>query len=167
MVKALADALQDGLVKTCNVPANDLFQLITRFEAEEMIIDPHFGGVNRSRDACIAEIVFLAGRTDDQKRALFRHVSEMAVKAGFRPDDVMVALVENTRMDWSLGNGVAYADVHAKRARELHKIRTQAPRVGTVSNLPFSMAPLRYPIFCARQASHKIFGRAAGQLTRS
>jgi phenylpyruvate tautomerase PptA (4-oxalocrotonate tautomerase family) len=115
MVKALADALQDGLVQTCNVPANDLFQLITRFEAEEMIIDPHFGGVNRSRDACIAEIVFLAGRTDDQKRALFRHVSEMAVKAGFRPDDVMVALVENTRMDWSLGNGVAYADVHAKK----------------------------------------------------
>jgi len=113
-VKCLAEAVQDGLVKTCSVPQNDLFQLITRFEADEMVMDPHFGGVNRSSDACIAEIVFLSGRTDDQKRALFRHIADKAVQAGFRADDIMVALVENSRMDWSLGHGVAYADHHAK-----------------------------------------------------
>ncbi|MES2951806.1 MAG: tautomerase family protein [Pseudomonadota bacterium] len=113
-VKALAEAVQDGLVKTCNVPPKDLFQLISRFEAEDMVLDPHFGGVNRSSDACIAEIVFLTGRTDDQKRALFRHISDRAVLAGFRADDIMVALVENSRMDWSLGHGEAYADHVAK-----------------------------------------------------
>jgi len=113
-VKALAEAIQDGLVKTCNVPPDDLFQLISRFDPEEIILDPHFGGVNRSSDACIAEIVFLTGRTDDQKRALFRHISDRAVEAGFRADDIMVALVENSRMDWSLGHGVAYADHHSK-----------------------------------------------------
>lgn len=111
-VKALADAIQDGLVQTCKVPPNDLFQLITRFEADEIILDPHFGGVNRSADACIAEITFLIGRTDDQKRALFRHIADKAVEAGFRADDIMIALVENSRMDWSLGNGTAYADQH-------------------------------------------------------
>lgn len=113
-VKALADAIQEGLVKTCNVPPNDLFQLISRFEPDEIVIDPHFGGVNRSNDVCIAEIVFLTGRTDDQKRALFRHIADRAVEAGFRSDDIMVALVENSRMDWSLGHGVAYADHHTK-----------------------------------------------------
>lgn len=113
-VKTLAEAVQDGLVKTCNVPPNDLFQLISRFDAEEMILDPHFGGVSRSSDACIAEIVFLTGRTDDQKRALFRHIADRAVEAGFRADDIMIALVENSRMDWSLGHGVAYADHHSK-----------------------------------------------------
>lgn len=113
-IKALAEAIQEGLVKTCNVPPNDLFQLISRFEADEIILDPHFGGVNRSNDACVVEIVFLIGRTDDQKRALFRHIADRAVQAGFRADDVMVALVENSRMDWSLGNGVAYADHHSK-----------------------------------------------------
>lgn len=113
-VRALAKAIQDGLVKTCNVPPNDLFQLISRFETDEIILDPHFGGVSRSKDACVAEIVFLTGRTDDQKRALFRHIAECAVEAGFRADDIMVALVENSRMDWSLGLGVAYADQHSK-----------------------------------------------------
>jgi phenylpyruvate tautomerase PptA (4-oxalocrotonate tautomerase family) len=113
-VQALAAAVQDGLVKTCNVPPNDLFQLISRFDSEEIILDPHFGGVNRSKDACVIEVVFLLGRTDDQKRALFRHVAELALGAGFRADDVMIALVENSRMDWSLGLGVAYADHHSK-----------------------------------------------------
>ena len=110
---SFAKAVQDALVKTCNVPPNDLFQLISRFDAEEMIFDPHFGGVSRSRGACIVEVVFLTGRTDDQKRALFRHIVDTAVQAGFRADDVMIALVENTRMDWSLGLGLAYADNHA------------------------------------------------------
>ena len=109
-VKSLADAVQDGLVQTCKVPPNDLFQIITRCESEEMILDPTFGGVNRSRDACIAEITFLRGRTDDQKRDLFKHIAARAVAAGFRPDDVMVALTENSHMDWSLGRGLAYAD---------------------------------------------------------
>lgn len=113
-VSALAAAIQDGLVKTCNVPPNDLFQLVSRFDSTEIVLDPHFGGVNRSIDACVIEVVFLRGRTDDQKRALFRHVAEQAVEAGFRADDIMIALVENSRMDWSLGLGVAYADHHSK-----------------------------------------------------
>lgn len=79
-----------------------------------MILDPHFGGVNRSKDACVIEVVFLLGRSDDQKRSLFRHINAQAVSAGFRADDVMIALVENSKMDWSLGLGVAYADHHAK-----------------------------------------------------
>lgn len=110
-LRALAAAVQDGLVKTCHVPPNDLFQLIQRFDAEDMILDPHFGGVSRSKDACVIEVVFLIGRTDDQKRALFRHVAEQAVQAGFRADDLMMALIENSRMDWSLGHGLAYADL--------------------------------------------------------
>jgi len=115
-VKALADAVQDGLVQTCLVPPKDLFQIIARFDSEEMILDPTFGGVSRSQEACIVEITFLSGRTDEQKRNLFRHIAEKAVTAGFRPDDVMVALTENTRMDWSLGHGVAYAD-HVKKTK--------------------------------------------------
>ena len=116
-VKALADAAQDALVKTCNVPVKDLFQLIARFESEEMILDQTFGGVSRSRDACIVEVTFLRGRTDDQKRNLFQQVVASATEAGFRPDDIMIALTENSHADWSLGLGVAYAD-HVKSSKQ-------------------------------------------------
>lgn len=109
-VKALADAVQESLVETCHVPPNDLFQLITRLGPEAMVLDRNFGNVDRSADACIAEITFLTGRTDEQKRRLFRHVATLAIKAGFRGDDVMITLAENAKMDWSLGLGLAYAD---------------------------------------------------------
>ncbi len=113
-VEALAQAVHEGLVSTCYVPPDDLFQLIARFEAGEIIMDPHFGGVNRSADACIVEILFLTGRTDAHKRALFKFVSDQAVRVGLRADDIMVALTENSLMDWSIGHGLAYADYRAK-----------------------------------------------------
>ena len=123
-VKALANGVQEALIETCNVPHDDLFQLISRYEEGEMILDPHFGGnpmLQRSSDACVVEIVYLAGRTDDQKRALYQSISQRASQAGWRGDDVMVALIENTRMDWSLGQGLAYADVHVNlHAKSTH-----------------------------------------------
>ena len=126
MVNALANAAQDALVTTCDVPPKDLFQLISRFEAEEMILDPTFGGVNRSQDACIVEIVFLQGRTDEQKRQLFKHLADKAIAAGVRSDDIMGALIENSRMDWSLGHGVAYADYVHESQVKVHESQVKA-----------------------------------------
>ena len=111
ILQALAAAVQEGLVQACGVPPDDLFQLLSRFESEDMIIDPSFGAVVRSESACIVEITFLSGRSDEQKRALYRHIAQGAEAAGLRPDDVMVALVENGRIDWSLGRGQAFVDV--------------------------------------------------------
>jgi hypothetical protein len=110
-VRALADAVHRGLVGTCNVPEKDRFQLVTRFADGMMILDPTFPDVARTRDACVVEIAFLKGRTREQKRLLFRAIADGAVAAGFAGDDIFVALVENGAEDWSLGHGVAYADV--------------------------------------------------------
>lgn len=112
---ALAEAVQAALVATCDVPAKDRFQLITRFPAGTMILDPSFPDVARSPEATIVEILFLAGRDAGKKRALYRAICDGAVAAGFRPDDVMVALVENRPIDWSLGRGLAF-DGHAATA---------------------------------------------------
>ncbi len=109
-VKQLADAVHTSLMHHCGVPEADLFQLIQRLEPEGMRMDPHFPNVARSAYACIVEIAFLQGRTDDQKRALYRSIIEKT--PDFRSDDIMVALIENSRMDWSLGRGQAYADMH-------------------------------------------------------
>ena len=107
-VLALADAVQAGLVSTCRVPPDDHFQLISRFAVLDMILNPTFGDVARTADASIVEITFLQGRTDDQKRALYHSVTAAAVAAGFKADDIMIALSENTVMDWTLGCGLAF-----------------------------------------------------------
>ncbi|HET6827230.1 MAG TPA: tautomerase family protein [Ramlibacter sp.] len=110
LAQALAGAVQDALVQTCAVPQDDSFQLVQRFPPGSMLLDPHFGGVSRSDDACVIEIMFLQGRSDAQKRALYRGVAERAHQIGLRPDDLLVALAENGPIDWSLGRGQAYGD---------------------------------------------------------
>lgn len=108
-VRQLADAVHAGLVQTCQVPEDDRFQLITAFAPGTMIIHPTFPDVTRSADASIVEITFLQGRTDEQKRALYRSIVAQAQAAGFALDDIMIALLENGTIDWSLGRGQAFS----------------------------------------------------------
>lgn len=109
-VQGLADALHDALVECCDVPQGDRFQLISRFERDHMILDPTFGDVQRTADACVIEITFLSGRTDTQKRRLYRDLAARTVGIGLVQDDLVVGLVENGAIDWSLGKGRAYID---------------------------------------------------------
>jgi hypothetical protein len=75
-----------------------------------LILDPTFGDVQRTADACVIEIIFLSGRTDAQKRRLYSDLAPRATGIGFTPDDLVVGLVENGAIDWSLGKGRAYVD---------------------------------------------------------
>jgi phenylpyruvate tautomerase PptA (4-oxalocrotonate tautomerase family) len=109
-VRGLADAVHDALVECCGVPQGDRFQLISRFERDHLILDPTYGDVQRTADACVIEITFLSGRTDAQKRQLYRDLAARSVGIGLAQDDLVVGLVENGAIDWSLGNGRAYID---------------------------------------------------------
>ena len=111
-VHALADAVHEGLVETCGVPLKDRFQLVSRYAPDLMLIDPTFPNVTRTAEASIVEILFLEGRTTDQKKHLFRSIAERAVRAGFSGDDIMIVLAENAPVDWSLGRGHAFDDQH-------------------------------------------------------
>lgn len=110
--RALADAVHEGLVETCHVPPKDRFQLISTYGPEMMLIDPTFPDVRRTVEASIVEILFLEGRTVEQKTRLFRRIADRAMQAGFAGDDIMVTLTENKPTDWSAGNGRSYGDQH-------------------------------------------------------
>jgi len=113
-IQTLADAVHEALVSTCDIPANERFQLVSRFADRDMIIDPTFPDMDRTADASIVEITWLAGRNAEKKRALYKAIVAGAVAGGFRPDDVMVALLENKPIDWSLGRGEAYGEHKAE-----------------------------------------------------
>ena len=110
--RALADAVQKGLVETCNIPPDDRFQLISRFDSASMIIDPTFPNASRTLEASIVEILLIEGRSNEQKAQLFRRIADEAIAAGFTGDDIMIAVIENARADWSAANGQSYAKEH-------------------------------------------------------
>src|SRR4051812_41833193 len=96
------------LWRPAKFPPADRFQLISRFADGDRMIDPTFPNVHRTIDACIVEITLLEGHDDSRKRRLYQEIAQGAAAGGFSTDDIFVALLENARVDWSPGRGVAY-----------------------------------------------------------
>jgi phenylpyruvate tautomerase PptA (4-oxalocrotonate tautomerase family) len=106
--RAIGEAVHRAMVETINVPALDRFQVITEHTAASLIYDPAYLGINRTVDVIFIQITLNAGRSVEQKRALYvRIVALLAENPGVRPQDVLINLVEVLRENWSFGNGEA------------------------------------------------------------
>jgi 4-oxalocrotonate tautomerase len=105
--RELGDAVHQAMVETIGVPARDRFQLFTEHEPDDFVYDAAYLGVARSRDLVIIQITLNAGRTLEQKRALYRAIADRVAPLGLRREDVFVSLVEVAKENWSFGNGVA------------------------------------------------------------
>jgi phenylpyruvate tautomerase PptA (4-oxalocrotonate tautomerase family) len=116
--RKVGDAVHRALVETIGVPALDRFQLITEHEPGDIVYDSNYLGIARSSDIVIIQITLSAGRTLEQKRALYRRIaSNLGAAVGLRPKDAWVNLVETAKENWSFGNGLAsYAPAEAETA---------------------------------------------------
>src|ERR1700720_4605614 len=105
---AIGEAIHQAMIETINVPKDDRLQIFTGHPAEGLIYDPSYLGVARTDDIIIVQITLNAGRTLDQKRALYRAIADrLARDPGVRKEDVLVNLVEVSKDCWSFGNGEA------------------------------------------------------------
>jgi phenylpyruvate tautomerase PptA (4-oxalocrotonate tautomerase family) len=105
---AVSDAVQQAMVETIDVPPADRFHMMCEKAPGFLVIDPTYLDVARSDDPLIIEITLRGGRSDAQKRALYRRITALlAENPGVRPEDVMIALSQNGLIDWSFGEGVA------------------------------------------------------------
>ena len=57
----ISDGVQDALVAHANVPPNSRFYLFIRLERDEIVADPSYGGVTRSKNVIVIEITLNAG----------------------------------------------------------------------------------------------------------
>ena len=106
--RALADGIHRAMVDTISVPPLDRFQVITEHPAESLNYDPAYLGIVRSDDVVFVQITLNAGRSTEQKRALYARMAELlGVNPGLRPQDLLISLVEVSRENWSFGNGQA------------------------------------------------------------
>ncbi|MCA3260695.1 MAG: tautomerase family protein [Telmatospirillum sp.] len=106
--RAVADGVHAALVETAGVPADDRFQILSEQVRDMRIVDPTYLGIVRTADFVLVQIFLSVGRSDAIKRSLYAAIARnLASDPGLRPQDVMIALAENTRVDWSFGNGIA------------------------------------------------------------
>ena len=103
---ALSESVHRAMVETINVPPDDRFQMIHEHSPESLVADRRYLGIERSDDVVLIQITLNAGRTLEQKRALYRGIADrLAASPGLRPEDILVSLVEVPKENWSFGNG--------------------------------------------------------------
>jgi 4-oxalocrotonate tautomerase len=90
------------------VPERDRFQIITEHDAGSIQYDPTYLDIARTDDLVIIQITWNAGRSVDQKKALYRAIADgLKAATGIRPEDIFINLVEVPKENWSFGNGIA------------------------------------------------------------
>jgi 4-oxalocrotonate tautomerase len=116
--RKVGDAIHRALVEALGVPPLDRFQLITEHEPGDLVYDSNYLGIARSSALVIVQITLSAGRTLEQKRALYRRIAaNLSAAVRLRPEDAWINLVEVAKENWSFGNGAAsYAPAEAQSA---------------------------------------------------
>lgn len=106
--RTIGDAVQLALIEHLNVPERDRFQVIREHSAEDLIYNPSYLDIERDDDFVMIQVTLSAGRSTEQKRQFYARLVELLQeRTGIRPQNVAICLVENTREDWSFGNGEA------------------------------------------------------------
>jgi phenylpyruvate tautomerase PptA (4-oxalocrotonate tautomerase family) len=107
-VAAISNAIQRALVDCLDVPERDQFQVINEHSPRRLIYNSGYLGVERTEGIVIVQIFLSSGRSTAQKQAFYARAAELlAAEAATRPEDVTIVLTENTRADWSFGQGLA------------------------------------------------------------
>ena len=105
---ALAEGVYRALRSAFGVPENNRFALIHQLEPGDMPCDPSYGGVSRTADMVQIQLTLNAGRTVEQKVALYAAIADnLAADPGVAKGNIHVSLIEVSKEDWSLGDGVA------------------------------------------------------------
>ena len=90
------------------MPQNDRFQIISEHESHDLIIDPTYLGIERADAAIIIQVTLNEGRSVELKQSFYEAVADgLRDRAGMRPEDVFISLVEVKKENWSFGSGVA------------------------------------------------------------
>lgn len=104
--RAIGDGIHRAMVETLAVPEHDRFSIITEHNADGLIYDPEYLGIDRSDGVVLVQITLSTGRKPKQKRDFYaRAVDLLAQDPGLRPHDLFLNLVEVAWENWSFGDG--------------------------------------------------------------
>lgn len=106
--KTIGDVVYESMLPTLKAPEGDRFQIVTEHSPNDLILDPNYLGISRTKEAIIVQLTLREGRTVEQKKDFFKMVADgLHDRLKVRREDVFINLVETKKEDWSFGNGVA------------------------------------------------------------
>lgn len=89
--------------------------MITEHAAGRLVYDAHYLEIEHTDGIVVVQGLLSADRTTEEEQAFYARATDFLARgAKGRAEDVTIALVENSREDWSFGNG---SDGQARRRR--------------------------------------------------
>lgn len=106
---AISDVIYNTTITVLNVPKDNRFHIISEYSTTDLVIDPTYHGIHRSKNAIIIQITLNEGRaTLELKKLYYKALADgLHERPGLRREDVFINLVEVKKENWSLGNGEA------------------------------------------------------------
>jgi 4-oxalocrotonate tautomerase len=106
--QTIGDVVYEAMIDKLGVPEKDRFQVINEHRGPNFVFDTDYLGIHRTNDCVFIQVTLLGGRTVEQKSAFYKAIADgLHERLGLRREDVVINLVENSREDWSFGNGEA------------------------------------------------------------
>jgi phenylpyruvate tautomerase PptA (4-oxalocrotonate tautomerase family) len=99
--------IYESMKSSIGVPDHDNFQVITEHDAQHLIFDTSYLGIERTLGIVMIQITLNEGRALEQKKLLYKKIAEGLEGLGMRAEDVLVNLVEVKKENWSFGRGIA------------------------------------------------------------
>jgi phenylpyruvate tautomerase PptA (4-oxalocrotonate tautomerase family) len=103
----VGQVVYESMKSSIGVPNHDNFQVITEHDAQHLIFDTSYLGIERTPGIVMIQIALNEGRTVEQKKLLYKTIAEGLERLGVRAQDVLVNLVEVKKENWSFGRGIA------------------------------------------------------------
>jgi phenylpyruvate tautomerase PptA (4-oxalocrotonate tautomerase family) len=106
--KRIGEQIYAALRSCINVPEHDNFQILTEHDAQHLIYDPQYLGIQRSDGVVFIQITISEGRSVEKKQLLFKTIADnLHAELAVRLEDVFINLIEVKKENWSFGNGIA------------------------------------------------------------
>jgi phenylpyruvate tautomerase PptA (4-oxalocrotonate tautomerase family) len=103
----VGQVVYESMKSSIGVPDHDNFQAITEHDAQHLIFDSSYLGIERTAGIVMIQIALNEGRTLEQKKLLYKTIAQGLERLGVRADDVLVNLIEVKKENWSFGRGIA------------------------------------------------------------
>lgn len=106
VAQKIGDIVYEVMLKHINVPADDKFQVITRHDANELVVPKSYLGIEYSQGIIFIQVTLNEGRTTELKKKFYKAICDgMVEKLNIRPEDIVINLVEVNKENWSFGHG--------------------------------------------------------------
>ena len=100
--KDISNAIHNSLVAGLGMDATDLFQVFRPHSEEEIVFSPTYDDRDR-QDLIVIRITMVNMFSLEQKKKTYQELTKRLIDIGIRRDDILVCVIENSQVKWSLG----------------------------------------------------------------